>query len=124
MGKPYDGQEFGGAFHNFPLAFDGTGTPNASPVAAGTTVNLIVPKTAARINLLAVGDATASVVIKTGAVAKSGTITLPVNTQVFIDCAGMNDPNPSVVAPNIIAVTAGAASPVSFWFDSLTATGE
>lgn len=120
MAKPYDGQDTGGSTFNYPLAYDATGTPNTSPIAAGTTVNLLVPPSAGRLNLLATGSNAASVVIKNGSTAQGGTITVPVNTQVQIDCGGMNGVGDF---PDIIAVTAGATSPVSFWFDSTTPTG-
>lgn len=119
MAKPYDGQDCGGSFTNVPVAHDGGGAAINSPVAAGTTAALVVPKTAARLNLVAVGDDAATVKIKAGAAAKAGVITIPPNVQVCLDCAGMNSP----AYPDIIEVAAGASAPVSFWFDCTTDGG-
>lgn len=119
MAKPYDGQDCGGSFGNVPVAHDGSAVPNASPVAGGATVELTVPKTAFRLNLLAVGANGATVTIKKGSTSKTGAITVPVNTQVHLDCAGMGvEP-----FPNIIQIAAGATTPVSFWFDCTTDGG-
>lgn len=123
MGKPYDGQDCGGAFFNYPLAYDATGTPNTSPIAGGATVNLKVPRTAGRLNLLATGSNPATVVVKKGTTAQSGSITIPNNVQVQIDCGGMNVSD-TVPVLDVIAVTAGATSPVSFWFDCETHDGK
>lgn len=124
MAKPFDGQECGGNYCNVPVAHDGSEEPVTSPIAAGDTEELVVPNTAARLNLLANGSAAATVVIKKGNTAKSGTITVPAGVQVAIDCAGMSTMPVTDDYPDTISVTAGAATPVSFWFDCLTDGGQ
>lgn len=123
MAKPFDGQDCGGNFGNVPVAHDATATAITSPIAAAATKALVVPATAFRLNLLAVGDANATVTIKKGSTVKSGSITIPVNVQVSIDCAGMGTAPVLGDNPDTIQVVAGAATPVSFWFDCTTDGG-
>ena len=123
MGKPFDGQDCSGGFGNVPVAHDASGTAKTSPVAGGATAALLVPDTAFRLNLLAVGSANATVTIKKGSTARSGSITIPVNTQVQIDCAGIGSDPVLGGNPDTIQIVAGAATPVSFWFDCTTDGG-
>lgn len=114
--KPAKGQFQGGAFGNYPVL-------NAQ--VNNTTTAIAVPDTALSITMIATGAAGSFIVTNTsGGSAIGGTVVLPENVPMTVDCAGMhaNNVGPSATTPKFFKIT--TTNIVSSWFNCTTPTGE
>lgn len=112
--KPFNGHSSGGSICNVPVMTDGTGTPLTSPVAQAATANIVVPASGFRFHVIPVGANGCTVQMRKVSTNQDGVVTVPANTHVWFDCAGMGG---GADYPDKFQVIAGASSPVQWWFD-------
>jgi hypothetical protein len=113
--KPAQGQFQGGSFGNYPII---------NTVVNNTTTAIAVPETALQITMIAHTAAGSVIVTNTsGGSAIGGTITLPVDVPITIDCAGMFVANLGAAATTPAYFKITTTSTVSSWFNCTTASG-